>query len=288
MNKIIETIKNKNIRLIKSLGQNFLIDDNIIGKIIDSADVRENDLVIEIGPGVGSLTEGLAQRAKKVIAIEIDKNIIEPLKDNLKEYDNIEILNEDILKVSIVSIIESERDKYSYNDVIVVSNLPYYITTAIIMKVLEKEKYVRRMVLMMQKEVAERIIAKPGKKDYGSLSIAVQFYTDATKQFDVSPQCFIPKPDVKSTVVKLEILKDSRVDILSKELFFKIVRDSFNQRRKTLVNALTNNKSTSLSKEEIKNILTQIGVNEKTRGEALDIMQFAELSNLIYKKHDSK
>lgn len=270
-----ELIKKFNIRLTKSLGQNFLIDDNIVNRIVDTADIGLNDCVVEIGPGVGSMTLELARRAGRVIAVEIDKYLIPALEDNLKDFTNVRVINMDILKVNLEDIIGME-----YNGRIkVVANLPYYITTPIIMKLLETGYGFERMVFMVQKEVALRMAAAPGGKDYGSLSVAVQYYSNPKIVFDVAPHCFIPQPDVDSSVIRLDINKTPPVELISKDMFFKIVRASFGQRRKTMVNALYNLANLNKSKEEIKETLKKLGIDEKARGESLSINQFAELSN---------
>ena len=275
-----EIIRKYNIRLTKSLGQNFLTDINIVKKIVDSADVTEDDVIIEVGPGIGTMTLELAKRAKKVIAIEIDKRLIPVLEDSLSNFSNVQIINMDVMKVDINAIISENEG----SNIKIVANLPYYITTPIIMKFLEEETNVDIMVFMIQKEVAQRIVAQPGSKDYGSLSVAVQYYSKPEKVFDVSPHCFVPQPDVDSTVIKLVINKQPPVELLDKSMFFKTVKCSFAQRRKTLINALYNSGGFNESKEQIKEILKDIGIDEKARGETLSIQQFAMLSNLLSKK----
>lgn len=270
-----ELIKKFNIRMTKSLGQNFLIDDNIVNRIVDTADIGLNDLVIEIGPGIGSMTVELARRAGRVIAVEIDKYLIPALEDNLKDYTNVKVINKDIMKVNLEEIIGTENQ----GKVKVVANLPYYITTPIIMKLLESGYGFDRMVFMVQKEVALRMTAAPGGKDYGALSVAVQYYSNPRRVFDVAPHCFIPQPEVDSSVIRLDINKTPPVELVSKDMFFKIVKASFGQRRKTMVNALYNLANLNKSKEEIKEILKRLGIDENARGESLSITQFAELSN---------
>lgn len=271
-------IQKYNLRLTKSLGQNFLLDDNIVRRIVDAAEVTENDLVIEIGPGVGTMTVELARRAGKVIAVEIDKRLIPAIKDNLSEFSNVDIINKDIMDVNINEL----REKTQTSNVKVVANLPYYITTPIIMKLLEEENDISLMVFMVQKEVAQRMIAAPGGKDYGALSVAVQYYTTPQKSFDVSPHCFIPQPEVDSTVIKLNVNKTPPVKLIDKDFFFMTVKAAFGQRRKTLVNALYNFKGFQKTKEDIKEILIKLGINENARGETLSISQFAQLSNLLF------
>lgn len=282
-----DSIKKFNIRPTKSLGQNFLTDNNIIKRIVETADVNSNDLVIEIGPGLGGMTSELAARAGMVIAVEIDKHLIPVLNENLRDFTNVLILNKDILKVDInTDILEMsglKKSGFKPTGFKVVANLPYYITTPVIMKLLEGDLFADLMVFMVQKEVGDRIAAKPGGKEYGALSVAVQYYSKPSKAFDVPPQCFIPKPDVDSSVVKFDIYKTPPVPLQNKELFFKIVRASFGQRRKTLVNALYNSGYFNADKDKIKDILKNVGIGENQRGETLTIMQFAELSNFIFK-----
>lgn len=273
-----ETIKKYNIQLTKSLGQNFLTDFNVVKKIVNTADVGQEDVVIEVGPGIGTMTLELAKKAKKVIAIEIDKRLIPALEDNLSGFSNVQIINMDIMKADINAI----TSEYDSSNIKVVANLPYYITTPIIMKFLEEDTKADMMVFMIQKEVARRIVAEPGTKDYGALSVAVQYYSKPEKAFDVPPHCFIPQPDVDSAVIKLIINKEPPVKLLDKGMFFKTVKCSFAQRRKTLINALYNTGGLNKSKEEIKEILKSMGVDENTRGEMLSIQQFAMLSNLLY------
>lgn len=283
-----EVVKKFNIRLTKTLGQNFLTDESVIKRIAGAADIKGDDLVIEVGPGIGSMTTELASRAGRVAAVEIDRHLIPALSENLREFHNVKIINGDILKLDIKrDILDGLKRKYmDFNprSVKVVANLPYYITTPIIMKFLEDDPGVDVMVFMVQKEVAGRMVARPGGKDYGALSVAVQYYSQPQKMFDVPPHCFIPQPDVESTVIRLNILKTPSVSLIDKELFFKIIKASFSQRRKTLVNALSNSGYFTKGKEEIKEILKELGVGENQRGETLSIMQFAQLANSFSKK----
>lgn len=274
------TIRKHNIKLTKSLGQNFLIDENIITKIVDQGDVTKDDLVIEIGPGIGNLTRELAKRAGSVVAVEIDKHLIDALHENLSEFDNVRIINEDILKVDIEELINNAN----LSNVKVIANLPYYITTPIIMKLLEKQTRISKMIFMIQKEVAKRIVSKEGTKDYGVLSIAVQYYSTPKIAFIVSPNCFIPKPDVDSAVIALEIDKEPKVSLKSQDIFRKTVKAAFSQRRKTLLNALSSSMGFDLSKDEYKEIFKELGIAENQRGETLSIYQFADLSNKICEK----
>ncbi len=270
-----ELIKRYGIRLTKSLGQNFLTDENVVTRIVDTAEVTSSDLVMEIGPGIGSMTGELAARAGRVVAVEIDRHLIPALKENLKEFSNLEIINEDIMKVNVKNITGNEQNM----TLKVAANLPYYITTPIIMKLLEEENDIELMVFMVQKEVAQRMVAKPGGKDYGALSVAVQYYAQPEKVFDVPPHCFVPQPEVDSTIVKLKKNKTPPVSLKDKDMFFKVVKASFGQRRKTLLNALTNFGGFNRSKEEIREILLGLNIDENARGETLSIEQFASLSN---------
>ncbi|MDF2522655.1 MAG: rsmA [Clostridiales bacterium] len=283
-----ELIKKFNIRLTKSLGQNFLNDDSVVGRIVDAADVNASDLVIEIGPGVGSMTTELARRAGRVAAIEIDRHLIPALTESLKEFTNIVLINQDVLKADLKEIISQNLNNPAtgekFTSVKVVANLPYYITTPIIMKLLEDNPGVNKMVFMVQKEVAERMVADPGGKDYGALSVAVQYYSKPEMAFQVPPHCFIPQPEVDSTVIRLDIYSEPPVNLLDKVQFFRLVKASFGQRRKTLVNALKNSGNFNLSKDEMINILKEMGIDERRRGETLSITQFAELSNIFTEK----
>ncbi len=278
-NNTLDIIKKHNLKLTKSLGQNFLNDDSIVNKIVDSAEVDNETLVLEVGPGIGSMTRELARRASGVVAIEIDKYLIAPLNDNLSEFSNITIINNDIMKVDIEAIISEFKEKYNAKRVMVVANLPYYITTPIIMRFLEEVRGVDGMVFMVQKEVAQRMVSRPGIKDYGALSVAVQFYSSPQIIFDVPPHCFIPQPEVHSTIIRLNILSEPPVKVLNKDLYFKVVKASFGQRRKTLINALSNSGFFNKNKEEIKQILESLGLKDNIRGEVLSIQQFGELSN---------
>jgi 16S rRNA (adenine1518-N6/adenine1519-N6)-dimethyltransferase len=286
MGNTTEIIKKFKIKLNKNLGQNFLTDENIVKKIVGSAIISDRDLVIEIGPGIGSMTRELCKNAGKVLAVEIDKYLIPALTYNLREFNNIEIVNKDIMDENIVEMINTAKlSGFNPENVKVIANLPYYITTPIIMKFLEEAPGIDMMVFMVQKEVAERMVAKPGGKDYGALSVAVQFYSEPSIIFNVSPDSFVPRPNVDSTVIKLNVYKEPIVDIKSKKMFFKTVKAAFGQRRKTLPNALCNSGYFKQNKEEMKDILENIGVGENQRGETLSIMQFAELSNSFYEKN---
>jgi 16S rRNA (adenine1518-N6/adenine1519-N6)-dimethyltransferase len=280
-NNTIDVIKKYNLRLTKSLGQNFLNDDSVVKEIVDAAEINNETLVLEIGPGVGSMTKELARRAAGVVAVEIDKYLIPALSDNISEFSNITIINSDIMKTDIEAIISEFKEKYSAKIIKVVANLPYYITTPIIMKFLEEVKGVDGMVFMVQKEVAQRMVSRPGIKDYGALSVAVQFYSKPEIVFDVPPHCFIPQPEVHSTIIKLDILSEPPTLVADKDLYFKLVKASFAQRRKTLVNALSNSGVFNKNKEEMKQILENMGLKDNIRGEVLSVQQFGELSNSL-------
>jgi 16S rRNA (adenine1518-N6/adenine1519-N6)-dimethyltransferase len=276
----LKCILNKyNFNFSRKLGQNFLIDINILNKILENIE-NDNIGVLEIGPGAGVLTLGLSKKAKKVVAVEIDSKLIPILNEVLIECDNVKIINEDILKVDINSLIE---DEFSNMDVVVAANLPYYITTPIIMRLLEQKANVSSIILMIQKEVAQRIVSSPGGKEYGALSIAVQYYCEPELILNVSPHCFIPQPKVESTIIKLKILDKPKVHVESEKLFFNIVKAAFNQRRKTLVNALSNSIFISFSKEDIKKSLREMNKKDNIRGEELSIEDFAILTGLLGK-----
>lgn len=273
----IKQIKEKyGFKLAKSLGQNFLTDQFVIEDIMDGADISEEDLVIEIGPGIGVITYEAAQLAKKVIAVEIDKNLIPILHDTLGEFDNVEIVNADILKTNVNDLIGDEKH------VKIIGNLPYYITTPIIMKLLEDKVKAESITIMMQREVADRITSNPGSKAYGALSVAVQYYCETEKVCDVPRTCFVPNPNVDSEVLKLNILKEKPVEVLDEELFFKTVRASFNMRRKTLSNSLMG--ISGIDKETVKIALDEAGIDPARRGETLSIEEFAKLANVIKKR----
>lgn len=262
----------------KSLGQNFLIDDNVIDKIIDGARVKEGDKVIEVGPGIGTLTREMAKRAEKVVAVEIDKNLIPILKETLADFDNTEVINEDILKVDINKLVD---EKLSGGPVKLIANLPYYITTPIVMKFLEEDIPVTDIVVMVQKEVADRMNAVPSTKDYGALSVAVQYYCDTEIVAKAPRHMFIPQPKVDSTVIGLHIREEKKYKADNEQLFFKTVKAAFGQRRKTLLNSLSS--MGVLDKAKIKEVLAEAGIDEKRRGETLSIEEFAHLSNIINK-----
>lgn len=274
-----EIIKKYGFKMTKSLGQNFLINENILDNIIESANINNNDVVLEIGTGIGTLTQRLCEKAKKVIAVEIDKNLIPILNETLSDYNNITIINKDILKTDIN---EELKNLSIHQKIKVVANLPYYITTPIIMKVLEDKVDVDCMVLMLQKEVADRMNAMPSTKEYGSLSIAVQYYCDTSIVCKVPKSSFIPEPNVDSLVLKLVVNEKRKVDIEDEDLFFKIVRGSFSKRRKTILNSLSNYEDLG-DKEKIQKLLEISEIDSKRRGETLSIYEFANLAK-NYKK----
>lgn len=263
----------------KNFGQNFLIDSNVLDNIVESAGVTEEDFVFEIGPGIGSLTQVIAENAKGVLAIEIDTNLIPILKDTLSDYDNVEIINQDVLKVDLNSLIE---EKNNGKPVKVVANLPYYITTPIIMELLEKKLNISSITVMVQKEVAERMQAGPKNKEYGALSVAVQYYCDASIDIIVQPSCFMPRPKVASAVITLKLLDKPKIDVKDEELFFKVVKCAFGQRRKTLMNSLFNQGGFNISKEDLTEIIKSCNLDEKVRGEALSLSDFGNISDKIY------
>lgn len=264
----------------KKFGQNFLIDTHILEKIIDSANLTKEDFVVEIGPGIGTMTQYLAEAAREVAAIEIDTKLIPILEDTLRDYHNVTIINEDVLKVDIKKLAE---EKNGGKPVKVVANLPYYITTPIIMGLFESKVPVESITIMVQKEVADRMMVGPGTKDYGALSLAVQYYAKPRIVANVPPNCFIPRPKVGSSVIQLMRHKESPVEVDNEEMMFKVIRASFNQRRKTLANGLKNSPEIHLSKEMIEEILIKAGLPLNIRGETLTLSGFASLSNLINK-----
>ena len=282
MQMVLEKTKNLmkeyGIKANKNLGQNFLISDETINNIVNSASVSENDLVIEIGPGLGNLTESLIEKAAKVIAIELDDRMLKILNLRFKNKKNLKLMHEDILKVNLNKLIEEEKGNLS--SIKIVANLPYYITTPIIMKLLEEELPVKSITVMVQKEVADRITAKPSTKLSGMITYSVNYYAKATEVCFVSKDNFIPAPKVDSQVIKLEIRDKKEIELKDKEIFFKIIRASFMQRRKTLINALTNGNIIK-DKQEAKELLIKLGIAENARGENLTMQQFADIANNI-------
>ena len=276
----IEVLQKYNFNFQKKFGQNFLINTGILEEIIEAAEITKDDFVLEIGPGIGTMTQYLCESAREVIAVEIDKNLIPILKDTLSAYDNVEVLNEDILKVDIKKLAE---ERNAGRPIKVVANLPYYITTPVIMALLEKENCISSITVMIQKEVAQRMNEKPGSKAYGALSLAVQFYAKTNYIMTVSKNCFIPKPEVDSAVIRLDIYEPDKRPVKAQDpdAMFRIIRAAFNQRRKTLVNALGNAPELSLNKETISSALSKMGKPETIRGEALTPEEFAILSDIL-------
>lgn len=264
----------------KRFGQNFLIDQHVMDKIISAAGITRNDTVLEIGPGIGSMTQYLCENARQVIAVEIDKVLIPILNDTLSAYDNLTIINDDILKVDVNEIVRTMNDK---KPIKVVANLPYYITTPIIMGLFESKVPIENITVMVQKEVAQRMQSGPGSKSYGALSLAVQFYADPYIVANVPPNCFIPRPNVGSAVIRLTKLSKPAVSVNDEKLMFALIRASFNQRRKTLVNAVSNSSELSISKEEITVACETLGYSPTIRGEALLLEDFAKFANYFKK-----
>lgn len=270
-------------KLSKSLGQNFLTDKNIIDRIIEGAGIGPEDLVIEIGPGIGVITSEAAETAKKVIAVEIDKNLIPILKETLADRDNVEIVNQDILKTDVNKLIEDcSKGEGDFSGFKIIGNLPYYITTPIIMKLLEDGVKADSITIMMQKEVADRIKAAPGTKAYGALSVAVQYYCTVEAVVNVPKDVFVPQPKVDSTVLKLEIREEKPVELKDREVFFSCVKAGFGQRRKTLLNSLMGVKN--ITKEAVRESLEAAGIDPSRRAETLDLEEFANLSNEVYSR----
>lgn len=273
-----EVVNKHNFKFSKSLGQNFLIDDNVIDRILEGARLSETDRIIEVGPGIGTLTREMGKVAENVVAIEIDKTLIPILKETLADLDNVEVVNEDILKVDVQGLI---NEKLNGGPVKLVANLPYYITTPIVMKFLEEDIPVTDIVVMVQKEVADRMNAKPSTKDYGALSVAVQYYCDTEIVAKDPRHMFVPQPNVDSIVIGLHVRDEKKYVVDNEEIFFKTVKASFGQRRKTLLNSLGG--LGFLSKDEIREALQAANIDEKRRGETLSIDEFANLSNEINK-----
>lgn len=277
--KTAEVIQKYHFCFQKKYGQNFLIDENILEKIIESANITKKDCVLEIGPGIGTMTQYLAERARRVAAVEIDKNLIPILSDTLASYDNVTIINEDILKVDINRIVQQENEG---RPIKVVANLPYYITTPIIMALFENHIPLESITIMVQKEVAERMQVGPGTKDYGALSLAVQYYSKPEMITKVPASCFMPRPNVDSAVIRLTRYSEPPVQTADEGYLFDVIRASFNQRRKTLVNGLTNAGNLGVSRELVLKTLESMGLAANIRGETLTLEQFAVLSSLLY------
>ncbi len=276
----IEVLQKYNFNFQKKFGQNFLIDTRILEEIIEAAQISKDDFVLEIGPGIGTMTQYLCEAAREVVAVEIDKNLIPILEDTLSAYDNVEVMNEDILKVDIKTLAE---EKNAGRPIKVVANLPYYITTPIIMGLFESHVPIDSITIMVQKEVADRMQEGPGSKEYGALSLAVQYYANPKIVVNVPPSCFMPQPKVGSAVIRLTRHEQPPVEVEDEKLMFQLIRASFNQRRKTLANGLNNYPGLKLDKETIQKCIEELGVPATIRGEALSLEQFANLSNIIGK-----
>ena len=274
----IEVLQKYNFVFQKKLGQNFLIDTHVLDTIIGSAEITKDDVVLEIGPGIGTMTQYLACAAKKVIAVEIDKALIPILEDTLSEYENVRVINHDVLKVDIAKLAEEENGG---KPIKVVANLPYYITTPIIMGLFENHVPIKSITVMVQKEVADRMQVGPGTKDYGALSLAVQYYAKPYIVANVPPNCFMPRPKVGSAVIRLERYENPPVTVEDEKLMFRLIRASFNQRRKTLANGLKNSPELDYTKEEIEAAIEALGRGASIRGEALTLEEFAKLADLL-------
>ena len=277
----IEVLQKYDFTFQKKFGQNFLIDTHVLDKIISAAHITKEDMVLEIGPGIGTMTQYLAEAAGKVIAVEIDKNLIPILSDTLSEYQNVRIINEDVLKLDLRKLADEENGGKAIK---VVANLPYYITTPIIMGLFDNHVPVESITVMVQKEVADRMQTGPGSKDYGALSLAVQYYAEPYIVANVPPNCFMPRPKVGSAVIRLTRHKEPPVEVKDEKLMFDIIRASFNQRRKTLANGLNNSDKITCSKEIITDAIEKLGKGPSVRGEALSLQEFASLSNDIFER----
>ena len=277
----IEILKKYNFNFQKRFGQNFLIDSHILEEIVESAEITKEDCVLEIGPGIGTMTQYLAESAGQVIAVEIDKSLIPILEDTLSPYDNVSVINEDILKVDIQKLVE---ERNAGKPIKVVANLPYYITTPIIMGLFESHVPLDSITIMVQKEVADRMQVGPGTKDYGALSLAVQYYAKPEIVAYVSPACFIPKPNVGSAVIRLKRYAEAPVEVGDEAFLFRLIRAAFNQRRKTLANGIGNAQDIPCSREQAQEALEKLGFLPSVRGEALTLQEFALLSNEIFYK----
>ena len=277
----IEILKKYDFTFQKRFGQNFLIDTHVLNKIIAQAEITKDDVVLEIGPGIGTMTQYLCESAKKVIAVEIDKALIPILQDTLSAYDNVKVINEDILKLDIQQLVEEENDG---KPVKVVANLPYYITTPIIMELFERKVKLDSITVMVQKEVAGRIQSQPGTKEYGAISLAVQYYAQPKIVANVPPNCFMPRPNVSSAVIRMKLHKEPPVQVEDEKHMFRLIRASFSQRRKTLVNGISNSGELPYSKEEVIKALSAIGLQKEVRGETLTLQEFARLSDQLQGK----
>ena len=278
----IEVLQKYDFVFQKKFGQNFLIDSHVLDKIVSAAGITKDDFVLEIGPGIGTMTQYLAASARKVFAVEIDKALIPILEDTLKEFDNVQVINQDILKVDIKKLAEEHNDG---KPIKVVANLPYYITTPIIMGLFESQVPIDSITVMVQKEVADRMKVGPGTKDYGALSLAVQYYAEPYIVANVPPNCFMPRPKVGSAVIRLTRHEKPPVEVVDEKLMFRLIRASFNQRRKTLANGLKNSQELQFTKEQVEQAITECGLPLNIRGEALTLEQFAALADIfVYMK----
>ena len=277
----IEIIQKYGFNFQKKFGQNFLIDTHVLDKIIDESGITKDDCVLEIGPGIGTMTQYLCENAREVIAVEIDKALIPILEDTLSEYDNVTVINDDILKVDVQKIVD---EKNGGKPIKVVANLPYYITTPIIMGLFESHLPLKSITIMVQKEVADRMQVGPGTKDYGALSLAVQYYAKPEIVANVPPNCFMPRPNVGSAVIRLTKYENPPVFVENEEFMFSLIRATFNQRRKTLVNAIGNAPNLNISKEMVAEVLAEMGESATVRGETFTLEKFAEFTNKISKK----
>lgn len=274
----IEILQKYNFTFQKKFGQNFLIDTRVLERIIAQAEITKDDMVLEIGPGIGTMTQYLCENAREVVAVEIDNSLIPILEETLSEYNNVTVINDDILKVDINKLVEEHN---AGKPIKVVANLPYYITTPIIMGLFEKKVNVDSITVMVQKEVADRMKSGPGSKDYGALSLAVQYYSKPEIVANVPPNCFMPRPNVSSAVIRLKLYDEMAVKVENENLLFRLIRASFNQRRKTLVNGIKNSGELNYTKDQVVEALAKMGLNENIRGEALTLEQFGELSDIL-------
>lgn len=275
-------MKKYHIKANKSLGQNFLISNEVVEKIVDCSNISKDDLVIEIGPGLGTLTKELLEKAGKIVAIELDKKMLSILKDRFSLYHNFSLINKDVLKVDLNKLIKEEKEKNGFKRAKIVANLPYYITTPIIMKLLEEKLDLESITVMIQKEVADRLVAIPGEKDTGAITYSVYYYSEAESVLEVPNNSFIPEPEVTSKVIKLNIRKETPVEVKSRKVMFRIIKCAFMQRRKTLLNALVNAK-VFLNKEEGLKVLQELNLDENIRAEKLNLQNFADITNKILK-----
>ena len=277
----IEVIQKYGFNFQKKFGQNFLIDTHVLDRIIEESGITKDDCVLEIGPGIGTMTQYLCENAREVIAVEIDKALIPILEDTLSEYDNVTVINDDILKVDVQKIVD---EKNGGKPIKVVANLPYYITTPIIMGLFESHLPLKSITIMVQKEVADRMQEGPGKKEYGALSLAVQYYAKPEIVANVPPNCFMPRPNVGSAVIRLTKYEEPPVFVENEEFMFSLIRATFNQRRKTLVNAIGNAPNLNITKDMVAEVLSEMGESATVRGETFTLEKFAEFSNKIFKK----